>query len=77
MRDAVVRNLEIIGEATKAVPKTLKNEHPHIPWKQMSGLSDKLIHNYFHIDYEIVWNVIENELPQLAKNIRELLSTLP
>ncbi len=43
----------------------------------MSGLRDKLIHDYFHVDYEIVWNVIENELPQLAKNIRELLITLP
>lgn len=58
---AVVRKLEIIGEATKNIPDEIKQKYPHLPWKEMAKIRDKLIHGYFVVDYEIVWKVIKEE----------------
>lgn len=69
---AVTRSLEIIGEAAKNVPDRIKKENPEIPWKFMAGLRDKVIHGYFAINYEIVWDVIQHKLPELEPGIRSL-----
>lgn len=73
-QDAVVRNLEVVGEATKNISAKLRKQHPNIPWKDMAGLRDKLIHHYFGINYEIVWNIVEKELPVLLPQIEELVT---
>ena len=68
--DAVVRNLEIIGEATKNLSKEIKSQYPEIPWKEMAGIRDKLIHEYFGIDLDIVWKTIKYRLPELKKYLK-------
>lgn len=73
IQDGVIRNLEIIGEATKRVSQEIKAQHQEIPWRQMAGLRDVLIHDYMGISLKIVWNVVQNELPQLRIKILELL----
>lgn len=71
--DAVIRNLEIIGEASKKVSNDIKKEYSEIPWRQMAGLRDVLIHDYLGVDKERVWNVIENELSNLKGKIKLIL----
>lgn len=73
---AVARSLEIIGEAVKNIDKKTKNEHTLIFWKEIAGLRDKLIHHYFGVDYELVWEVIQNEIPDLYKNIKIIIQKL-
>ncbi len=73
-QDAVVRNLEIIGEATKRLSEELRYKHSEIPWKQAAGLRDVLSHDYMSIDLTIVWNVIDSRLPALREAVRELLT---
>lgn len=75
IQDAVIRNLEVIGEATKNISQTLRQQHPILPWREMAGLRDVLIHNYFGIDNEIVWNVVEKEIPTLKDQIKKILNT--
>lgn len=72
VQDAVIRNLEIIGEATKNISIEFRGEHQEIPWRNMAGLRDVLIHDYFGVDLEIVWNVVENELSKVKKKLKEL-----
>jgi len=62
---AFTRSLEIIGEATKKIPDSFKSRYPDIPWRQIAGMRDKLIHDYFGIDFNIVWDVIQNKLSEL------------
>jgi len=71
-QDAVIRNLEIIGEAAKNITDELKEKHPQIPWKDLAGIRDKLIHHYFGVNLEIVWTIIDEDLPQLRKEIRQV-----
>jgi len=73
---AVIRKFEIIGEATKNIPQSIKEKYPHIPWKEMAGFRDKLIHFYFGIKYDIVWDTIKLRLPELKKNIKKVLKDL-
>ncbi|MDP1695991.1 MAG: DUF86 domain-containing protein, partial [archaeon] len=73
LQDAIVRRLEIIGEAAKNISSDFKNKYPKILWKEISGMRDKLTHQYFGIDLEIVWNVLEKDLPNLKKIIQEIL----
>ena len=61
IKDAVERNFEIIGEAVKNLPENFRNRYPHIPFKQIAGMRDKLIHDYFGVDYEIVWKTIKDK----------------
>jgi len=70
--DAVVRNLEIIGEATKHIPTEVKKEHPLIKWKEMAGMRDKLAHEYFGVNIEILWKTAKNRLPELRTFVKEL-----
>ena len=72
---AVVRSLEIIGEATKKLPEDFKTEHKNVEWKKMAGTRDVLIHNYFGVDWEIVWDIITNKLPELSEQIEDILKT--
>jgi uncharacterized protein with HEPN domain len=70
---AFVRSLEIIGEATKNIPDGLRDEYPQIQWRAIAGLRDRLIHGYFGIDYDIVWDVLRNHIPILAATIEAML----
>jgi uncharacterized protein with HEPN domain len=73
IQDAVIRNLEIIGEATKRISKGFREQHSDVPWREMAGLRDVLIHDYFGVDNGIVWNVVDKEIPQLKEKITKLL----
>lgn len=72
IQDAVIRNLEIIGEATKKISKELRDKEKVVPWSEMAGLRDVLIHNYFGVDLSIVWKVVENELPNIKQELQRI-----
>jgi uncharacterized protein with HEPN domain len=74
IRYAVVRSLEIIGEASKHLSKGFREKHKDIPWDDICGMRDKLIHDYIGVDYTIVWKAIEKDVPTLKKKIKEILS---
>lgn len=74
-QDAVVRNLEIVGEAIKNISENLKERYPQIQWKELAGLRDKLIHHYFGVNYDIVWHVVKNELPDILYHLEKLIIT--
>lgn len=76
IQDAIVREIEIIGEATKNVSENLKNKHPEIPWRKISGMRDKIVHEYFDIDLEVIWKTVQNDLPIFKKQIEDLLKEL-
>ena len=73
LQRAFVRSLEIIGEAAKKVPTGFREKHPAIEWRAMAGMRDRLIHDYFGVDYEIVWDVVRNKVPELRRQISPLL----
>jgi uncharacterized protein with HEPN domain len=75
-RDAVIRNLEVIGEAAKNINDDFREQNPGVPWKEMSGLRDKLIHHYFGVNFEIVWTIIHDELPGTQENIEIILDEI-
>ena len=70
---AVVRKLEIIGEATKNIPGDIRRKHKEIPWSDMAKIRDKIIHAYFGINYQIIWKVIKEKLPGLKPMLRQIL----
>lgn len=72
--DAVVRNLEIIGEAVKNIPPEILLSKPEINWKQIAGFRDVIIHKYFRVDLEIVWDIAQNRLEELKKAVSEILA---
>ncbi len=72
-QDAVVRNLEVIGEATKNLSDEFLGRHPGIPWRDMAGTRDRLTHHYFGINQEIVWQIVEHDLPGLKGQISQVL----
>ena len=74
LKRAIIRSLEIIGEATKKIPADFKVKWHLIQWRNMAGMRDRLIHDYLGINYSIVWDVIKNKIPELNKQIEELLS---
>ena len=67
--NAVLRSLEVIGEAAKKIPNSIRREHPDVPWQKMTGMRDKLIHDYSGVDYEIVWETIKKDIVQLEKQL--------
>ncbi len=71
-----MRNFTIIGEATKQIPLGIIKKYPNIPWKQMAGMRDKLMHGYFGIKYDIVWETIKLRLPELKPLIKEVLKQM-
>jgi uncharacterized protein with HEPN domain len=72
-KDAVVRNFEIIGEAANQIPDTYKTSHTSVPWNKITGVRNRVIHEYFGVDYQILWTICETNLPDLKKNIMEIL----
>ena len=76
IQDAVVRNLEIIGEAVKNLTEPLKAHHPEIAWKRIAGMRDKMIHEYFGVNLQLVWEAVERDLPQLRVAIESMLRQL-
>ena len=74
--DAVIRNLEIIGEAAKHLPKQIKEKYSNIPWKEIVGMRNKVIHEYFGVDVDILWDTINEDIPVLKRKIRVLKSNL-
>lgn len=68
--DAVIRNFEVIGEASKHLPAHLKSLHKDIPWKEMAGMRDKMVHEYFGVDLDIVWKTIKDRLPELKQALK-------
>lgn len=76
IQDAVIRNLEIIGEATKKVSNELKQKEIEIPWREMAGLRDVLLHDYFGVDLDIVWNVVKKELPNIHILIKKIIEEI-
>ena len=73
-QDATLRKLQVIGEAVKNLSEDVKSRQPQIPWKQIAGLRDKVIHDYFGINLAIVWAVVDRDLPELAIAVAALLS---
>jgi len=73
MRFACIKQLEIIGEAAKRVTEELKHKYPHINWREIVGLRNILIHEYFGIDERIVWEIIQNDIPKLKSNLKPLI----
>jgi uncharacterized protein with HEPN domain len=75
LKRAIVRSIEIIGEATKKVPADFKVKWNIIQWKNMAGMRNRLIHDYIGINYSIVWDVVKNKIPELSAQIQEILNT--
>jgi uncharacterized protein with HEPN domain len=73
LKRAFVRSIEIIGEATKHVPEEFRRQHPDFEWRAMAGMRDRLIHGYFGVDYELVWDVAVNKIPALKVRLTDLL----
>ena len=72
--DAVVRNLEIIGEAARQMPEAFKETNKDIPWGQIMGLRNRIVHDYFGLDLEMIWYIITSDLPELKERIQKILS---
>ena len=70
-QDAVVRNIEILGEAAKLLSDETKRNYPNIPWQDIAGTRDKLIHDYFGVNIDIVWDIAKNEIPFLSKQLND------
>jgi uncharacterized protein with HEPN domain len=73
---AVIRKFEIIGEAAKNIPETFKAKYADIPWKDIAGMRDHLIHGYFGVDYLIVWDTIQSDIPPIISKISQILNEL-
>lgn len=71
--DAVMRNLEIIGEAAKNIPPEIRQKYPAVEWRKIAGLRDVAIHTYFTIDLRIIWDVVENKLPTLQRDVTRIV----
>ncbi|MFH1215516.1 MAG: DUF86 domain-containing protein [Pseudomonadota bacterium] len=72
---AVIRALEIIGEAAKKIPEDTRCKYPDLPWREMAGMRDKLIHDYIGVNLEVVWKTVFEDLPILEKNLRKAISS--
>jgi len=72
VQDAIIRNIEIIGETSKKISNDTKQTYYKIPWREIAGMRDKLIHDYLGVDFDVVWKTIKNDIPDLEKLIREI-----
>jgi uncharacterized protein with HEPN domain len=76
MQDAFIRQIEIKGEASSKLSKTFRDNNSHIPWKNIVGMRNKLIHDYFGVDVMAIWETVKDDIPFLKKNIDEIISSL-
>ena len=76
LQDAVVRRVEVMGEAAKNLPEEFKSEHPDVPWRKIAGTRDFIVHEYFSIDLDLVWEITQKELPDLKNKITAILGRL-
>ncbi len=76
LKRAFVRSLEIIGEAVKHLPNDFRMNHSNIEWRKIAGMRDKLIHDYFGVDYDIVWDAVMKEIPNLDSKIQDIVKLL-
>ena len=72
-QDAVVWNLTVIGEAARQIPETVAQRYPEVPWPQMRGIRNRIVHGYDQINFDIIWNVIRNELPPLVPALKRII----
>jgi len=75
-QDAVIRQLEIIGEAARLLPDEIKEENPQVPWRDISGMRNHLVHRYFKVDIEEVWRTTQNDLEPLKQEVEKILENL-
>lgn len=71
-QNAVIRSLEIIGEAVKNLPRNITAKYPNIPWKEIAGTRDKITHHYFGVDLELIWRIIKENIPELKQKVLEI-----
>ncbi len=76
LQDAVIRRVEIIGEAVKNIPRKIKEGYPEVPWKEIAGMRDIIVHEYFGIDLELTWEVVRKDVPDLKKKILTIKKNL-
>ena len=74
--DAVVRNLEVIGEVARQIPSEVRERYPEVPWRRVIGLRNVVVHEYFAVDVEIVWTVVRQSLPELKEALRRMMAEL-
>ncbi len=75
--DAIIRNFEIIGEASSNIPQEVRDKYPFVEWRKISDFRNVLAHGYFGIDYEIMWEIIKNKLPDLQRNLKTIIDSEP
>jgi len=73
MQDAVIRRIEVIGEAVKNIPESFRSKYPNVPWVKIAGMRDKLMHHYFGVNLKNVWKVVKDNIPNLKRDIQEIL----
>ncbi|WP_321508178.1 HepT-like ribonuclease domain-containing protein [uncultured Methanoregula sp.] len=76
-KDAILRNLQVIGEASKNLPESLVTKHPEVDWSGLAGVRDIVTHRYFRVDWHLLWTSVHDELPVLKKQIRDLMKEEP
>ena len=72
--DAVTRNLELIGEASKGVPNDLRSRYPDVPWRKMAGLRDVVVHGYFRVDVQLLWDIVQRDVPTVRQKVAAILA---
>lgn len=75
-QDAIIRKIEVAGEATKKISNELRQQHKHLPWRAMAGMRDKLIHDYFDIDLDTIWETVRVDIPTLIPEIQKIIQAL-
>jgi len=73
MQDAIIRNLQVMGEAAKKVSAETRAAHPEVPWRDIAGMRDRVVHDYFGVSLEIVWDVVQNHVPPLRESLKRIV----
>ena len=76
LQDGVIRQLEVMGEATRNLSEELRNEYPEIPWRQMIGLRNRMIHAYFNVDLQIIWEIVQGDIPDLKPKMKCVIDAI-